>query len=168
MKHAAFFAGLALALAACAPDKPASDAKRLAPIPVEKHDPPAYCKLVGPVMGEVLFGDEKMARAELEKNARAAGGNFVELDVIHHHPGGFDLQGRLFACPAEPPPPPPAPACQGPTEIACQPGCSPGYACLAGVCVSACNPPCGAGESCGADHSCHMRTSAERVGVLMP
>jgi hypothetical protein len=42
-----------------------------------------------------------------------------------------------------PPPPPPTPGYQG-----CVPACRSGYICRAGQCVSACNPPCGAGERC--------------------
>jgi hypothetical protein len=38
---------------------------------------------------------------------------------------------------------------------ACEPECSPGYACVRGTCVSACNPPCGPGQRCGADRACH-------------
>jgi len=30
----------------------------------------------------------------------------------------------------------------------CAPACRSGYVCLEGTCVSACNPPCGAGETC--------------------
>jgi len=37
----------------------------------------------------------------------------------------------------------------------CEPDCSPGYTCLRGTCVSACNPACTAGERCGADRICH-------------
>ena len=30
----------------------------------------------------------------------------------------------------------------------CEPACRDGFTCLRGECVSACNPPCGAGERC--------------------
>jgi hypothetical protein len=36
----------------------------------------------------------------------------------------------------------------------CTPACRPGYACVQGECVSACNPPCGAGEVCTASLQC--------------
>ncbi len=61
------------------------------------------------------------------------------------------------ACPAADavasrrPRPPPAPICE--------PDCSPGYTCLRGTCVSACNPLCASGERCGADRVCHAVTS---------
>jgi hypothetical protein len=53
--------------------------------------------------------------------------------------------------PPEPPPAPPAPA------GVCEPDCSPGYTCLRGKCVSACNPTCGDNERCGADRICHPK-----------
>ena len=39
-------------------------------------------------------------------------------------------------------------------NTACNPLCSPGYACSAGVCQAQCNPACGAGETCRADRVC--------------
>jgi len=39
-------------------------------------------------------------------------------------------------------------------SAACNPLCSPGYVCSAGVCQAQCNPACGAGETCRADRVC--------------
>jgi hypothetical protein len=52
-------------------------------------------------------------------------------------------------------PPPPAPP--APPAGVCEPDCSPGYTCLRGTCVSACNPLCGENERCGADRLCHPK-----------
>lgn len=64
--------------------------------------------------------------------------------------------------PAEPPPPPaaapgsetqaPAPAPAG--DDSCVPRCRSGFMCQAGVCISACNPPCPAGQECTAAGEC--------------
>ena len=37
----------------------------------------------------------------------------------------------------------------------CEPDCSPGFTCLHGACVTACNPGCASGEQCGGDRTCH-------------
>jgi hypothetical protein len=42
-----------------------------------------------------------------------------------------------------------------PATPVCEPSCSPGYLCIRGSCVSACNPPCGSGQHCGDDRTCH-------------
>lgn len=36
----------------------------------------------------------------------------------------------------------------------CIPDCSPGYTCVNGECISACNPPCGPGQVCSAERIC--------------
>jgi hypothetical protein len=53
------------------------------------------------------------------------------------------------------PAPAPVPVVPPVAAPVCEPDCSPGYTCLRGVCVSACNPPCPAGERCGADRICY-------------
>ena len=57
-----------------------------------------------------------------------------------------------------PPPPPsyqdpgaPAPAA---TDQSCMPACRTGFVCQQGQCVSACNPPCAAGQQCTAQGEC--------------
>lgn len=49
--------------------------------------------------------------------------------------------------------PPPEPAAR-PAESACEPICSPGFACEAGQCLPQCNPPCAAGEICNRKRLC--------------
>jgi len=48
--------------------------------------------------------------------------------------------------------PPVAPTSAAP--IACNPICSPGFACQAGRCVPQCNPPCESGEICNRQRVC--------------
>jgi hypothetical protein len=38
--------------------------------------------------------------------------------------------------------------------LGCEPPCSPGYACEAGICRALCNPACSAGQVCRADRVC--------------
>jgi hypothetical protein len=67
--------------------------------------------------------------------------------------------------PAVPPPPPSYPQATEPSAPtqpapatdasgACVPTCRSGYTCIAGQCISACNPPCAAGEQCTASGEC--------------
>jgi hypothetical protein len=42
-----------------------------------------------------------------------------------------------------------------PSAPSCFPACRTGYLCHEGQCLSACNPPCGVGESCTAAGECH-------------
>lgn len=58
------------------------------------------------------------------------------------------------------PPPPPTP---GPGT--CLPQCRAGFVCVGNVCVSACNPPCAAGETCTNDGQC---LPPQRVYVPVP
>lgn len=60
--------------------------------------------------------------------------------------------GPPAAAPATPAPGGPA---QGPaTGAQCVPACRSGYICVQGQCVSACNPPCPAGQQCTAEGEC--------------
>jgi hypothetical protein len=52
------------------------------------------------------------------------------------------------AAPATQTPPPAAPA------PSCIPACRSGYVCIQGQCISACNPPCSAGQTCTPDAQC--------------
>ncbi len=45
-------------------------------------------------------------------------------------------------------------------EPACEPTCRAGYACVKGVCMSACNPVCGANETCTATGQCAQKQAA--------
>ncbi len=42
-------------------------------------------------------------------------------------------------------------------EPACEPACRAGYACVKGVCMSACNPPCGASDTCTPAGQCAQK-----------
>lgn len=43
------------------------------------------------------------------------------------------------------------------SQPACLPTCRAGFTCIAGSCVSACNPPCDAGEFCTKDGECRAK-----------
>ena len=45
-------------------------------------------------------------------------------------------------------------------EPACEPACRAGYACVKGVCMSACNPPCGASDTCTPAGQCVQKQVA--------
>ncbi len=104
------------------------------------------------------------ALVDLRKKAVAGGGNHLVLDVLTppnalDYVPSFSIQARLFACPAArakvaPLPARVEPSAQPAPARTCEPDCSPGYTCLRAVCVSACNPLCGAGERCGVDRIC--------------
>lgn len=74
-----------------------------------------------------------------------------------HVVAGFQKPEVREALLGRDPPPPPPPAPPAPVAPVCEPDCSPGYVCLRGTCVSACNPPCAESERCGADRICHPR-----------
>jgi hypothetical protein len=128
----------------------------------------------------------EVAMLDLRKKAVIGGGNYLVTDSIQSPSAGdynpvFVIRAKLFACdpnhsavartvePAGPlmppeaarptpaPPPPTAPPAPKPAAAICEPDCSPGYTCLRGACVSACNPLCGSAERCGADRICHTR-----------
>lgn len=143
-------AAVSATLAGCA-DR--SSGRPLAPVQISKAEPPPGCQLAGGVRGTGWSVDE--AYSELRQEAREKRANYVVLDGVA---GG--VFGRAFRCPgatgASPAAPaaPPTAAASSPAP-ACEPECSPGYVCVRGACVSACNPPCGAGQRCGADRTCH-------------
>lgn len=130
-------------------------------VQVSKAEPPPYCIPVGAVIAGG-YGPED-AYGGLRKRAADAGGNYVVMDGLA--PGG--IFGRAFRCPVGPapvpvmanapasPPPHAGPAAAPPAAASCEPECSPGYLCLKGACVSACNPPCASGQRCEADRLCH-------------
>jgi hypothetical protein len=128
---------------------------------------------------------------DLRKKAVLTGGTHLVTDSIEPpHDGdavpAFVVRARLFACgagsaeatasasavasaAAAPPAPPAKAVTMGETPnpplkaVACEPECSPGYTCLRGTCVSACNPACAAGERCGVDRICHPVAPAAPV-----
>ena len=93
---------------------------------------------------------------ELRQEAAVRKGNYVVLDVVRQdNPATISLGGRLFLCDSKP-----ANLAQASTSSsssACEPDCSPGYVCLRGQCVSACNPPCEKTERCGEDRLCRPK-----------
>jgi hypothetical protein len=74
---------------------------------------------------------------------------------------GFVRDLYIKIRPAAPSPPPASPVVidppAAPAAAACDPPCSPGYACQAAVCVALCNPRCAADEVCGGDRICRKR-----------
>ena len=168
----AALAALAAGALACAP--PADPAALAAVEIVSKVEPPAACRGLGALEGKdsnrwVPNGPSyEAALVDLRRKAVAGGGNHVVLDVLTppnalDYMPTFSIQARLFACPAAregiaAPPPRAPPSAQPASARICEPDCSPGYTCLRGACVSACNPLCGAGERCGVDRICRPDT----------
>jgi hypothetical protein len=114
------------------------------PVTISKAEPPPVCAMIGTVRGGGWTVEA--AYDAIRHDAVERGANYVVLDGIA---GG--LFGRAFRCPtlvATPVPPPVA-------ATDCEPSCSPGFVCLRGACVSACNPACGSGQACGPDRVCH-------------
>ncbi len=173
------FTGLIVAtLPACSVvRRPMVDARAAAQVEIAQNDPPPGCSYLGPIQGSTLVGDMGDAHGDAVRNAVMSGGNYVVVDVLERpvvaRVGGYVVRGRLFSCPR--PQAPEAP--RAPVQIAsvapqnaaqasdaivlpkaiCEPDCSPGFTCLHGACVTACNPGCASGEQCGADRACHSR-----------
>lgn len=166
-------AGAVVATPACGP---AVDPAKLAAVQVVGVDsPPRSCRLLGPLIGKdsdrwVPGGPRyETAMLDLRKKAVLGGGNYLVMDSIEppqdrDYTPTFIVRAKLFACPstgaerATAEPAPSSAASAAPKRTAppiCEPDCSPGYTCLRGTCVSACNPLCAAGERCGADRICH-------------
>jgi hypothetical protein len=171
------FTGLLVAtLPACAAvRRPMVDARAAAQVEIAQTEPPPGCGYLGPIKGSTLVGDMGDAHGDAVRNAVMSGGNYVVVDVMERpvvpRVGGYVVRGRLFSCPR-----PNAPeASRAPVQVAsvgphntaqasdaivlpkaiCEPDCSPGFTCLHGACVTACNPGCASGEQCGGDRTCH-------------
>jgi hypothetical protein len=167
----AALAALGAGALSCAP--PLDPAAIAAVEIVSRVEPPAACRGLGPVEGKdsnrwVPNGPSyEAALVDLRRKAVSGGGNHLVIDALsppdaQDYMPTFTIQARLFACPAAragslalAPPPPSAGAA---SARVCEPDCSPGYTCLRGVCVSACNPLCAVGERCGADRICRLDT----------
>lgn len=150
--------------------------------------PPAGCRLLAALEGKDTDhwapGGPHYERAvvELRRQAVIGGGNYLFIDNVApprdtDYLPAYIVKARLFACPAGGPPPlPPATAVasvpgpahpEPPSQPAvCEPDCSPGYTCLRGKCVSACNPLCAAGERCGVDRICHAVSASPAPGPI--
>lgn len=135
--------------------------QQVACVKVAKAEPGEGCREVGPIdiRHVTPFQTATYAGAveQMRYEAASKGGNYVVLDVVRQEGGRetLALAGRLFSCTNTAPA---APASTLPPSGACEPQCSPGYVCIRGNCVSACNPPCDKGERCGEDRSCHPKT----------
>jgi hypothetical protein len=118
---------------------------------LSKLEPPSECTMLGVVVATWVFRYEDGIR-QLQEKAAKQGGDWITLDG--------PLNGRVYFCApavidaldAQRRAGAPAPA---PAAGACEPDCSPGYTCLRGQCVEACNPKCVAPQRCGADRICH-------------
>jgi hypothetical protein len=187
--------GLGLAAVGCAP---AVDPAKLAAVQVAGPEVTLRgCRLLGPVEGKdsdrwVQGGPRlETAMLDLRKKAVIGGGNTLVTDSIEpprdtDYTPTFTVRARLFSCSAEaqglaaaPSPSPPgssvlpapsggAPGPKAAPEPHCEPDCSPGYTCLRGTCVSACNPRCGANERCAADRVCHPVAALPGAAPLPP
>jgi hypothetical protein len=130
-------------------------AAKAARIEVSKIEPEG-CRKLGEVTGQhfSFIGLTKYEKAmeDLRDKADDLKANYVVLDGINQASGNLlRLLGRAYACPDKKAAVAPAPK----TEAACEPACSPGYTCLRGTCVSACNPACPSDQRCGPDRTCH-------------
>ena len=167
-------AGVLLVTAACGgsaryKERQAALAKAPAPAALQgsKQEAPKTCTALGAVDGRdpkmyapfaSMGANSEGAMENLREKALERGANYVVLDGVF----GPIANGRIYHCPPEalagdgaaapPGGPPPAGA---PASKPCKPDCSPGYACVDGTCVSACNPACAAGQQCGVDRVCH-------------
>lgn len=163
---------------------------------VEKAEPPAGARLVGPIevtdgKGCGIGGDlgtPEAATFSLKEAAAQRGIQFVKVTRVEKPYSGHDcyhqeytIRGLGYALPEPapsasaapaPPPAPPAPPAIAlppappvvapppaaaealPPTKACEPPCSPGYECRAGVCEALCNPACGEGRVCRSDRVC--------------
>jgi hypothetical protein len=131
-------------------------------------------------------GTREGATALLREAAIQRGANYVKVTKVTEPYSGHDCVHREFkmaglsyrvagtpiaapagaaaapaaaAAPVAAPPPAIAASAPGAT-LNCEPPCSPGYACEAGVCRALCNPACSAGQVCRADRVCVPATAA--------
>lgn len=139
------------------PVTPAAPTLQINPamVRVTKNEPPPGCKELGSVTAGMVFSYDG-ALASLRQKTAELGGDWLTLDM--------PTVGRVFFCPpdvvnaydaARNPNAPPPPAAAAPYSILCEPDCSPGFACVRGQCVEACNPKCVLPARCGADRICH-------------
>ncbi len=150
---------------------------------VNKATPPPSCRALGLVDGKDSdrwsAGGMTYERAltDLRRKAVDGGGNYVVIDATAPPKDGdympaFIIHGRLFTCPSGAVSANAAPAASSasprPSPAACEPECSPGYTCLRGSCVSACNPLCNAGERCGQDRICHPISASPAPSSVPP
>ncbi len=139
---------------------------------VEERDPPDSATPLGEIevthgQGCSFSGDRgtlEGATALLKESAVQRGANFVKITKVTEPYSGHDwyhrefkLAGLSYRLAGTPIVVPAAVASAAPTATSaavCDPICSPGYACEAGVCRALCNPACGAGQVCRVDRVC--------------
>lgn len=170
---------LALGHGGCVPPV---DPSAVAAVQVDtKIEPPKDCRALGPLEGKdtdrwAAGGlSYEAALLDLRRKAVTGGGNRVVVDKVTSpratdYLPAFLIEARLFTCPvagaAAASTSGPAIASAAPAVArVCEPDCSPGFTCLRGVCVSACNPLCGAGERCSADRICRADLSVPAPAV---
>jgi hypothetical protein len=151
-------AGLTLLVLAACGSRPATrsatpeEAARLYPelsVTISKAEPPPGCAPLGTVQGGGWSAEA--AYDSIRTKAAKRHANYVVLDGV-----AGAIFGRAFACPVPSPDASSTPEAGQAGAPACVPDCSPGYVCVVGKCVSACNPLCAAGQLCGADRTCHL------------
>jgi len=146
---------------------------------VEESDPPPDATPLGAIevthgQGCSFSGDRgtlEGATALLKEAALQRGANFVKLTQVTEPYSGHDcyhrefklagLSYRLAGTPSAVAPTAVAATAVAPAAVAsgapaadCNPICSPGYACEAGVCRPLCNPACSVGQICRVDRIC--------------
>jgi hypothetical protein len=167
---AAALLGVLLSWGAAAPATPQGQT-----VDTGKAAPPLGARNLGPIdashgSGCGIFavrGSYEGALAQLRNRAGEIGGNYVQIEsVTEPHDdagcttGSFAIRGVVFfvshgPVQAEQPAEQPAP----PTG-ACDPPCSPGFACKGGACTPVCNPACEAGEVCTRRRTCEPAAPA--------
>ena len=125
-------------------------------VTVSRVEPGAGCAFLGVVTASE--GSDADPYAGLREHAQGLGGNYLVPEGSR--PSGlgwgysirYEARGRAYRCVAGARAAVPVPAYAG---SVCEPACSPGFTCLRGTCVSACNPPCSSDAQCGPDRLCH-------------
>jgi len=155
---------LLLSLAACATSTP--NVPSLSPqarvVRVGESEPPPGASALGPIAvvdgkGCDIFNAEmgtlEGATAALKEAAARKGADFVKVTKVVKPYSGHDCYHREFKMEGLCYQLARAPVASAP-PAACDPPCSPGYSCDAGVCQALCNPACATGQICRIDRVC--------------
>jgi hypothetical protein len=125
---------------------------------VGDQDPGPNCSFIGDVAAPE--SDSRDPNENLRARALEMGGNYLVPSISR--PSGltwgyrvkYEARGRVFRCASAPR----IVVSDTPSAVHnCEPICSPGYTCLRGICVSACNPACADNEQCDADRICRPK-----------
>ncbi len=140
---------------------------------VEDSDPPPGATSLGAIevtdgQGCSFTGDRGTragATALLKESAVHRGANFVKITKVTEPYSGHDcyhrefkIEGLSYRLAGTPIVVPSAPPAELPAAV-CNPICSPGYGCEAGVCRALCNPACSTGQICRVDRVCVPATA---------